>query len=51
MELSEYLNHAVTPYHAVELGASILQNTGFREQKLEETFTPERGRGYFVRVY
>ena len=51
MELSEYLNHAVTPYHAVELGASILQNAGFREQKLEETFTPERGRGYFVRVY
>lgn len=51
MELFEYLNGAVTPYHAVELGAEILVKAGFAEQKLEEAFAPERGKGYFVRVY
>lgn len=51
MELFEYLNGAVTPYHAVELGADILKNAGFTEQKPEEDFAPERGKGYFIRVY
>ncbi len=51
MELFEYLNHAVTPYHAVELGVSMLQKAGFTEQKLEEPFQGEHGKGYFIRVY
>lgn len=51
MELFQYLNRAVTPYHAVELGAEILTKAGFTEQKLEEPFTPERGKGYFIRIY
>lgn len=51
MELFEYLNRAVTPYHAVELGAEILEKAGFSEQKLEEPFTPEKGKRYFIRVY
>lgn len=51
MELFEYLNRAVTPYHAVELGAEFLKEAGFSEQKLEETFMPEKGKGYFIRVY
>ena len=51
MDLFEYLNGAVTPYHAVELGAAILSEAGFTEQKLEEPFAPERGKGYFLRMY
>jgi aspartyl aminopeptidase len=51
MELFEYLNRAVTPYHAVELGAEFLTKAGFTEQKLEEPFAVERGKGYFIRVY
>ena len=51
MELFEYLNGAVTPYHAVELGAEFLARVGFTEQKLEEPCSPERGKGYFIRVY
>lgn len=51
MELLEYLNRAVTPYHAVELGAAFLNEAGFTEQRLEEVFTPERGNRYFIRVY
>jgi len=51
MELFEYLNQAVTPYHAVELGASVLKEAGFTEQKLEEPFVVECGKAYFVRVY
>ena len=51
MELLEYLNGAVTPYHAVELGAEFLTKAGFTEQKLEEPFVAERGKGYFIRVF
>ncbi|MBQ8549481.1 MAG: M18 family aminopeptidase [Lachnospiraceae bacterium] len=51
MELFEYLNGAVTPYHAVELGAEFLAKAGFTEQKLAEPFDVERGKGYFIRVY
>lgn len=51
MELLEYLNAAVTPYHAVECGAAWLKEAGFTEQKLEEPFTAECGKGYFIRVY
>ena len=51
MELMEYLNGAVTPYHAVEQGVSVLREAGFTEQRLEETFCPERGKRYFIRVY
>lgn len=51
MELLEYLNGAVTPYHAVDLAADILTEAGFAEQKLEQPFAPERGKGYFIRVY
>ncbi len=51
MELFEYLNRAVTPYHAVEAGVELLQKAGFTEQKLEEMFHPECGKGYFIRVY
>ncbi len=51
MELLEYLNRAVTPYHAVELGASLLRAAGFTEQSLEEPVKAERGKGYFIRVF
>lgn len=51
MELFDYLNRAVTPYHAVELGAEFLKKAGFSEQKLEEPFAPKRGNGYFIRVF
>lgn len=51
MELLEYLDRAVTPYQAVELGASLLEAAGFTEQRLTEPFAPERGKGYFIRVY
>ena len=51
MDLFEYLNGAVTPYHAVELGAAMLGEVGFREQKLEEPFLPEKGKRYFIPVY
>lgn len=51
MELLEYLDRAVTPYQAVELGASLLEAAGFTEQRLTEPFAPGRGKGYFIRVY
>ncbi len=51
MELLEYLNGAVTPYHAVEQAVSMLEAAGFTEQRLEQPFVPERGKGYFIRVY
>ena len=51
MELFEYLDRAVTPYHAVALGCSRLRDAGFIEQKLEDSFTPERGKRYFIPVY
>lgn len=51
MELLEYLNGAVTPYHAVELAADCLKEAGFTEQKLEQPLKAERGKGYFIRVY
>lgn len=51
MELLEYLNGAVTPYHAVELAAEMLDAAGFTEQKLELPFAPEKGKGYYIRVY
>ncbi len=51
MELLDYLNGAVTPYHAVELSAAMLQKEGFTEQRLDAPFVPERGKGYFIRVY
>lgn len=51
MELFQYLNEAVTPYHSVELAAAFLQEAGFVEQKLEEPFFPEPGGAYFVRIY
>lgn len=51
MELFEYLNRAVTPYHAVEAAVSFLQEAGFTEQKPEEVIRPERGGAYFIRLY
>ena len=51
MELFEYLDRAVTPYHAVELGCDRLRKAGFIEQKLEDSFAPERGKRYFIPVY
>ncbi len=51
MELLEYLNRAVTPYHAVSQGIAFLKEAGFTEQKLEEPILPERGKGYFIPVY
>lgn len=51
MELLEYLNGAVTPYHAVELSTNCLEEAGFVEQKLEEPFAPERGGRYFIRIF
>lgn len=51
MELLEYLNRAVTPYHAVELGTAFLKEAGFVEQKLEELFAPKPGGKYYIPVY
>lgn len=51
MELFEYLNKAVTPYHAVEVAAEILTEAGFSEQKVTEPFCPERGGAYYIRLY
>lgn len=51
MELVEYLNGAVTTYHAVEQGVTMLQKAGFTEQSLDEPLKPERGKGYFIRVF
>lgn len=51
MEFLDYVNKAVTPYQSVELAAAFLREAGFIEQKLEEPFLPERGKGYFVRFY
>ena len=51
MELLQYLKEAVTPYHAVEAGIRMLKDAGFEEQKLEDTFQPERGKKYYISVY
>lgn len=51
MELFEYLDRAVTPYHAVELGCEMLHAAGFREQKLENPFLAEKGQRYFIPIY
>lgn len=51
MELLQYLNRAVTPYHAVELGRDLLADAGFSEQKLNESFCAEPGGKYFISVY
>lgn len=51
MELLEYLNGAVTPYHAVEAGVAYLESKGFCEQHLEEAVTAKAGGRYFVRLY
>ena len=51
MDLFAYLDRAVTPYHAVELGCERLREAGFTEQKLDDIFSPERGGRYFIPVY
>lgn len=51
MELLEYLDAAVTPYHAADCAAASLEKAGFTEQRLDKPFMMERGRGYYVRIY
>ena len=51
MELLSYLNGAVTPYHAVNLGSGWLKEAGFEEQRLDEPFCPKPGGKYFISVY
>lgn len=51
MDLLEYLNGAVTPYHAVEQAVEMLKEAGFTEQRLDTPFVSERGHGYYIRVY
>ncbi len=51
MELLEYLERGVTPYHAVEASAQILEDAGFTELKLNEPFNVERGGKYYVKIF
>lgn len=51
MKLTEYLDRAVTPYHAVELGCDMLKQAGFSEQSLESTFSVKAGGRYYIPVY
>lgn len=51
MEVLQYLNEAVTPYHAVDAGIRMLKEAGFEEQKLEEPICPEFGKKFFISVY
>lgn len=51
MELLEFLNKAVTPYHCVEQSAEILKQAGFTEQKLTEAFVVRPGGSYFINLY
>ena len=49
--LMKYIGKAVTPYHAVAEGASILKEAGFEELKLTERFQVKEGGKYFLTVY
>lgn len=51
MELLHYLNGAVTPYHAVDMGRRLLTEAGFTEQRLDEPICSEPGGKYFISVY
>lgn len=51
MNITEFLSAAVTPYQCVETAAAWLLKKGFREQKLTEPFSCEKGGKYFLRTY
>lgn len=47
MELKEFLNLSYTAYHAVENGAAMLEEAGFTEISLEETWNLYKGGKYY----
>ena len=51
MALLEYINKAVTPHHAVEVGAEFLLKKGFTELELGQAFSIHRGGRYFIKAY
>ncbi len=51
MEFLEYLEHGITPYHAVEESADMLRNAGFTELTLNRPFDIKKGGRYFVRIF
>ncbi len=51
MELKEYLEQGVSPYHVVKTAKERLQAMGFRELQTGDMEVPEAGKGYFISPY
>ncbi len=49
--LEELLKAGVSPYHCVLHASRMLEEAGFTELALTETWKPEPGHGYFVRLF
>lgn len=50
-EFLDYMNKAVSPYHAVEQGISLLQKEGFEELIMTKPFILKKGGKYYVKPY
>ena len=50
-KLFSMLQKSVSPYHAVEEGATQLKEAGYKERKLDEKWELKKGEGYFIRPY
>ena len=51
MNLLQYLENGVSPYHVVNESREMLEKAGFEELKLEEEWDLHKGKGYFVSPY
>jgi aspartyl aminopeptidase len=51
MDFFEYLKRGITPHHATEAAAEMLQGAGFEELVLNRPFNVKVGGRYFVKVY
>lgn len=50
-EFQEYIRKAITPYHSVAAGISLLEQAGFEELVMTAPFTLRAGGKYFVKPY
>ena len=47
----EYMKKTVSPYHAVEAGAAMLEAAGFRELSMTGPFSLEGGGKYYAKLH
>lgn len=51
MELMQYINQGVSPYHVVKNSKEWLRQSGFTELFMDESWRLEEGQGYYVSPY